>query len=351
MIRMGPSAGRRSAFTLVELLAVIAIIATLVGLLLPAVQSSRESARSTSCRNNVRQLSLGVLSFVDSMGAFPPSYVDNVLGCDGSSAPADNVSGLAWSALILPFVEQKTLWDALGTATNNFTVNWQAAGSQATALAQQPLAMFECGSNRDVGTPNPKRGGFARLTYGPNSGTYATLMRVKDLATPACGGSDAPGWAEAEWKKNVGVFTASEKAAALSPAAIRDGLSSTIMIAERTSTPETGGGTSCGGEPCDPSGGIWIGPQLMPGTRGWSSGLINHDVETYGGNDTWGIYMINRSSAYWGDDWISGSPHAGGGINASMCDGSVRWISENIDMPTYGRLRSRNEGVFAGDSN
>jgi prepilin-type processing-associated H-X9-DG protein len=117
------------------------------------------------------------------------------------------------------------------------------------------------------------------------------------------------------------------------------------MLAERSSTSETGG-SSCGGLPCDNPGGLWIGPQLMRAIAGWSAGMVTHDVETYGGGDV--AYMINRSAYTWGDDWSNGSPHAGG-MNASMCDGSVRWISENIDMTTYTRLRTKAEGTSAED--
>jgi prepilin-type N-terminal cleavage/methylation domain-containing protein/prepilin-type processing-associated H-X9-DG protein len=340
---------RPSAFTLVELLVVIAIIALLIGLLLPAVQSARESARRTQCQNNLRQLSLGAINYCDSLGGFPPSFVDNVPFGGSSIAPASNVSGLAWSALILPYVEQGNLWDRLGEATANFTVNWSSVGPAVDALARTPLAAFECSSNPGAGTPNTNRDWwgsgrhFGRTNYGPNCGTTATRTSEPDLAVF---GFDTPELRNREWKASAGVFTASDKAVHVSPAAIRDGLSNTMMLAERSSTPETSG-AGCGGSPCTPSGGIWIGPQIHPSGAGWSTGLVSHDVETYGGGTE--EYLINRSTAWWADDWISGSPHAGGGMNASMCDGSVRWISENIALETYRRLRSRMEGQPVAD--
>jgi prepilin-type N-terminal cleavage/methylation domain-containing protein/prepilin-type processing-associated H-X9-DG protein len=343
---------RPNAFTLVELLVVIAIIALLIGLLLPAVQSARESARRTQCQNNLRQLSLGAISYCDSLGGFPPSFVDSVPTCGSSNAPASNVSGLAWSALILPFVEQGNLWDRLGEATANFTVNWQSVGPAVDDLARTPLAAFECSSNPGAGTPTSRfyTGGrsFGRTNYGANSGTTATRLGSASTGEQCLEQQFGFPAADAarEWKTGVGVLNVSDNPVHVSPAGIRDGLSNTMLLAERSSTPESGG-ASCGGLPCAPSGGIWIGPPLIPTWAGWATGLVMHDVETYGGGNDW--YMINRSTADWADDWINGSPHAGGGMNASMCDGSVRWISENIALETYRRLRSRMEGQPVAD--
>ena len=210
------------------------------------------------------------------------------------------------------------------------------------------MNVFECSSNEGSGQPNTKRDHFQTGTaygqnnYGPNSGSAANRSTMEELVTiwgiPV---ADAP----ALWAASAGVFAISNRTVAMKPAAITDGLSKTQMLAERSSTNETGG-SSCGGLPCDNPGGLWIGPQLMRAIAGWSAGMVTHDVETYGGGDV--AYMINRSAYTWGDDWSNGSPHAGG-MNASLCDGSVRWISENIDMTTYTRLRTKAEGASAED--
>lgn len=105
----------RKAFTLIELLVVITIIAVLIGLLLPAVQAARASARQTVCRNNLKQIGIALTMYHDARLFYPRA------GCD----PA--VSSFSWSAAILPHLEQQTLYDRLNskvphTAAANSTV-------------------------------------------------------------------------------------------------------------------------------------------------------------------------------------------------------------------------------------
>lgn len=90
---------RRGGFTLVELLVVIAIIGVLVALLLPAVQSAREAARRMSCTNNLRQLSLSLHNFHDVNGTFP------------KHVSPGGVTGVSWLVHVLPYIEQKALYE------------------------------------------------------------------------------------------------------------------------------------------------------------------------------------------------------------------------------------------------
>ena len=94
----------RSAFTLVELLAVIAIIGVLIGLLLPAVQSARESARMSQCSSNLKQIGIALHNFHDTRGFFPPAQVSDpsVTCCTGP--------GWGWGTFILPYVEQSDIY-------------------------------------------------------------------------------------------------------------------------------------------------------------------------------------------------------------------------------------------------
>jgi prepilin-type processing-associated H-X9-DG protein/prepilin-type N-terminal cleavage/methylation domain-containing protein len=124
---------RRSAFTLVELLTVIAIIGTLVALLLPAVQQARESARRLACQNHLRQLGLALHSFHDTHRVFPASGWTMA----GPGNPAGKFVG--WRALVLPHLEQKTLHELY-----DFEAHWWEERN--LTAASQRLKIYECPS-------------------------------------------------------------------------------------------------------------------------------------------------------------------------------------------------------------
>src|SRR5688572_24312533 len=107
---------RRTGFTLVELLVVIAIIGVLVALLLPAVQAAREAARRSSCGNNLKQLGLALHNYEGTFNTLPPGWIaSNGLMHTGATTGTgtDGWGSWAWGAFILPFVEQRSLHEAL----------------------------------------------------------------------------------------------------------------------------------------------------------------------------------------------------------------------------------------------
>ena len=120
----------RIGFTLVELLVVIAIIGILVGLLLPAVQQAREAARRMSCSTNVRQLALATINYESAFKVLPSGW---------------NMHGTFWSSMILPQMEQTTLFRSLVFAENGLG-NWDNPASPNYRASQTPISLFQCPS-------------------------------------------------------------------------------------------------------------------------------------------------------------------------------------------------------------
>src|SRR5438046_8045926 len=107
---------RRSAFTLIELLVVIAIIAILIALLVPAVQKVRAAATNTQCKNNLKQIALAMHTFHDLYRNFPQGGGD-----PGGENPAKRTFYFSWTYHILPYIEQKAVYDLIPPGTDAFT--------------------------------------------------------------------------------------------------------------------------------------------------------------------------------------------------------------------------------------
>lgn len=123
----------RTGATLIELLVVLAIMGILIGLIAPAVQSARESARRLECQNNLRQVGLALHLFESAYKRFPPSGWTKA----GPGHPSGKYVG--WRALTLPFIEQSNT-----EKLYNFQLDWWE-GTNATVAAVQ-VKVFQCPS-------------------------------------------------------------------------------------------------------------------------------------------------------------------------------------------------------------
>ena len=130
-----------NAFTLVELMVVIAIIGILIGMSLPAVQQVREAARRTDCLNNLRQIGLATHMFHDSQGAFPPA---RLAVSPGASLQGEGPE--SWFVRILPFVEQANLYELW-----DLTVPYEQQTNRAIST---PIESFLCSSRHSVSNAN-----------------------------------------------------------------------------------------------------------------------------------------------------------------------------------------------------
>jgi prepilin-type N-terminal cleavage/methylation domain-containing protein/prepilin-type processing-associated H-X9-DG protein len=139
----------RAGFTLLELLVVMAIVAVLVGLLLPAVQKVRAAAARMSCQNNLKQIGLALHAYHDSAGALPP-------GCSSPTGDPKHPY-VSWQARILPWLEQGEQWAAVQAA---YARNREFRGDAHAAYRARPMRVFACPMDARVFAPTTKLANF-----------------------------------------------------------------------------------------------------------------------------------------------------------------------------------------------
>ncbi len=318
---------RRDAFTLVELLVVIAIIGILVALLLPAIQAAREAARRAQCQSNLKNIGLALQNYHTAKNRFPKGFV-----CTGSGA----IEAWAWSTFLLPYLEEQAIYDRMRPAEEwiqpvdkNRTGKRNLADMLSAgelAPLQTPLAIFRCPSdstpalipvngkgNVDPALPRTTdTGTWERHFYGmyaPDPFQPSTSNYVGSLGTidAECDGGLLGGqWViDTPRCNNTGVFFGNS---AISMKQITDGTSKTFAVGERDKF-------------CLAA--TWIGVRNPFGPEMWSSRWalghtyfkLNYPIT--GGHDT-------CTEAF-------SSAHPGGGYFA-FCDGSVHFVSDDIDF-------------------
>jgi prepilin-type N-terminal cleavage/methylation domain-containing protein/prepilin-type processing-associated H-X9-DG protein len=160
-----PSNRAIRGFTLVELLVVIAIIGILVALLLPAVQAAREASRRSQCQNNLRQLSLGILNYESTNKSLPPGGITEGPCCD-------TPSGAGWSIFILPFVEEQALFDKYDfDEPNEALIDMDGDGLANKVVREADVAIHDCPTDEETKlNDRPASGPGGGILY--NRGSY-----------------------------------------------------------------------------------------------------------------------------------------------------------------------------------
>ena len=138
---------KRPGFTLIELLVVIAIIGVLVGILLPAVQQARESARRMQCGSNLRQLMLAMHSHESARRQFPAGYLSDTLRPDRDSDTLDAAPGTGWGLQLAPYLEEATLADNFASVSDP---NQGVLHTGNRSLVAQQFQFFLCPSSPHV---------------------------------------------------------------------------------------------------------------------------------------------------------------------------------------------------------
>ncbi len=314
----------RAGFTLVELLVVIAIIGILVSLLLPAVQSARQSSMRTQCSNNLYQLGRGVLAHEAAVGWYPTGgWGWNWVG------DADRGAGLrqpgGWIYNTLPFVDQKGLHD-MGAG--------QPASTKtqiAVLMVQTAVPLFYCPARR-APKAYPTNGAYSNCASPPSAAKsdYAASQgdaRNYDEANPGPDNMqevDSNTWS---WPDTSSITGISFLRSMVTPGAVTDGTSNTYFGGEKYLNPDeyfTGSSAS----------------DNESAYQGWdndnyrdASGVNPPLQDTPGVMNTFDFGAIHPVSCYF-----------------VFCDGSVHAISYSIDAETHRRLANRADGLTVDPS-
>lgn len=307
-----------AGFTLIELLVVIAIIGVLVALLLPAVQAAREAARRTQCLNHLKQIGLALLNYESTHRSLPAGNLQSPAGGQGMS----------WSAYILPFVEQQATYDALGfTEFDQFAVPPPGApgvyDSYATnvPVCEKYLNGWRCPSASIQQHVYNESKGDRWVVFNRVPATYIACAsgRITEQETDTV----SPHMRKADGVIFNGSYVRLKH--------ITDGTSHTLLVGE--ALPEGYVSVPGQGEPADVKDHWYIGGDDPD--KSWGE-----DMSEFVGSTGAPINTLKGQPGY---QLSFSSPHAGG-AHVALCDGSVRFVAEEIDPQTWRNLGSRADG-------
>ncbi len=334
----------RRGFTLIELLVVIAIIAVLIALLLPAVQAAREAARRAQCVNNLKQLGLGVQNYLSATNSLPPLYTNYPTALAGGGAGFD--WPLGWAVFILPQIEQQALYNAA-----NFSWGSGQPPNQGTLTATKLNALV-CPSES--------------VNTGPWLNTSWTNYHA-NVGGPA----DAQSWSgviipmSSDPNGNNG---AAGRPSTIGFQAITDGTSNTACFSEALISNNQGYQPGNAGAARDyyPSG---VTVKADAGNTTQSSALVaackSLPPSTASLNNSWGGCNwagTHSATLRWNaythicapntfpcgsnqvgsvTDCLPPTSNHSGGVNASFCDGSVKFIKNSVSLTTWWALGTR----------
>jgi len=339
--KSSPSRG----FTLVELLVVIAIIGVMVGLLLPAVQAAREAARRMSCSNNLKQLGLAMHNYHDTYNKLPAFVYRSGQG-------ADYWQGYSAFTQILPNIEQQSLYDQIKTGSRDFFDFWHVAGlnNALESGRRTRVAAFLCPS--DIAFPGGATGrdNGSGCNYGVSFGSTIA-------------------WAN--FQQQNGMFRGNSSTtvrAELKFADVTDGLSNTLMVSEHL-VGDGDGGRLMNGKSSEPrlgtgfTGAVEFPTQAEIDTFGttclgitghnssngqhWIAPLPSQTALNTVATPNWRFPSCQTSGSGFASDrdgvYVARSRHPGG-VQCTVGDASVRFVTESVDLITWQSFGARNDG-------
>lgn len=343
-----------SGFTLIELLVVIAIIAILIALLLPAVQQAREAARRTQCKNNLKQIGLAMHNYHDTYNMFPVSMS---WGRINGNQNWDRRQSFSDKVFMLPYIDQAASYNL--TNWNDFPWSPWNGGSNIQQSIRLPV--FNCPSN-----------GFVNANGANGNFTYAINVGVLNYSGTNPAGTALVSGHHVRHHNGIAHYTnwPGESASAVNISSVTDGTSNTVAYSE------------FGMVPCDPNETGRTTMQLhtwvkAPGTPHRNLRQVCLDSTPHIGDcgrhnlrgSSWAASFVGFGAAYshnmnpnekpcfqaehhsdWrGSTMLSASSYHEGGVQVTMADGSVRFVSENIDNNTWNGLGTRNGREVLGE--
>ena len=310
---------RNRGFTLIELLVVIAIIAVLIALLLPAVQQAREAARRSQCKNNLKQWGLAMHNYHDSHLVLP--FGARTWIGDPYPGPGGYYDDFGWAQMLGPYIDQAPWYNLF-----NFNVSYSDAANDAARRVKVPI--FECPSdgmkNNEWSSPNWARWrGNYNVNFGNTNYGQTTKVGVTFLGAPFS-------------------YRNSSRLAG-----ITDGTSTTLMMSEciTISTAAAWGGPisevthSVGGQTFE----AWVTPNSKTPDEVARICPANGEL-----NGNPGCTLIGGAGNTPDQSFAARSKHVGG-VHTAMCDGSVRFFSENISLVTWRSLSTARGGEVVGE--
>ena len=332
----------RSAFTLVELLVVIAIIGILIGMLLPAVQSVREAARNTQCKNNIRQIALAALNYESANQRFPPGLLSKALRTQSLNDGEPQELGIL--VHLLPFIEANNVADLIEPTLNpdrfgndgagvGFWGDFNEAGGRNTRFASQfKIPSFQCPSE-PIEADGVLLAFSTQTGASPDWGFFFDLNLLRWLNTTGYGpsGIGTTNYAgvggaagdlvnsDTTWADFMGVFGNRSKTTFED---IFDGSSNTFLFGEIAAEDNGWPAIDLG---VTQLGYSWIGNVVMPMNL-WSNA----------NNTTRALFTFDSNHV--------------GTVNFANADGSVRTVPESADLETMRSLSGRGDGSVAVNS-
>jgi prepilin-type N-terminal cleavage/methylation domain-containing protein/prepilin-type processing-associated H-X9-DG protein len=389
----------RKGFTLIELLVVIAIIAVLIALLLPAVQQAREAARRTQCKNNLKQIALAIHNYHDAFGIFPPSHTYdgyaanfstgdhryNTCAPKGTPQSHGTYVRMPWMVLILPYMDQAPLYNQFNASQpfagwpghsqfNNYDPSAPPSVNYVLQFATPAPSSYRCPSSPVYQSDNYVSnyaacmgGGGAAFKIDPVTGAPAVdgflLMNRPTDNQPFSNNPLAPCFSSAEaagsplppvvpngnrffWNNGVMHLNGS-----VGVNSVVDGTSNVVLVGETMYVGLKANYTNDTGS----TQAWWTWASSVRPHNGTTQIVFNSaaclcGINTPCINFTMATAKRRRGSANAHGMLMGGfSSWHDGGAHLALCDGSVRFFSQNMDLLTHEKMGSTYDGGTLGE--